>query len=177
MIVRPLQPADHARLATLARAVHRRDGYPPHLPEDDVPSYVVSEDALGAWVALDDRLVVGHVALHTAAFADGIDVAVAELGLERSDFGVVARLLVDPTVRRSGIGRRLLDRAVTECRRRGLVPILDVVDRFEPAIGLYERAGWRRLGSIELELPDGSELREHVYVAPDPGDDAPPSGL
>jgi ribosomal protein S18 acetylase RimI-like enzyme len=52
------------------------------------------------------------------------------------------------------------------------VPILDVVDRFAPAIGLYERAGWRRLGTVKVQLPDGTDLREHVYVAPDPGDDA-----
>jgi len=75
-------------------------------------------------------------------------------------------------MRRSGIGRQLLNYAATECRRRGLVPILDVVDRFEPAIGLYERAGWRRLGTVKVKLPDGTDLREHVYLAPDPSDDA-----
>ena len=74
--------------------------------------------------------------------------------------------------RRSGVGRQLLERATTECRRRGLVPILDVVDRFEPAIELYERAGWRRLGTMELELPDDTVLRAYVYAAPESSEDA-----
>ncbi|MEM7326576.1 MAG: GNAT family N-acetyltransferase [Actinomycetota bacterium] len=89
---------------------------------------------------------------------------------------VIARLIVDPTVRRSGIGRQLLDRAVTDCRRRGLVPILDVLDRFTPAMTLYERAGWRRLGMLELELPDDGWIRLHVYVAPDASYSRSPTG-
>ncbi len=170
VVVRPLLSADLPRLAMLAQVVHRTDGYPPHLPDDQVLSFVASDDALVAWVAIDDVRVVGHVALHPASSADGLELAATELGLRRSDFGVVARLLVDPTMRGSGIGRQLLDLATTECRRRGLVPILDVVDRFEPAIGLYEGAGWRRLGTVDVELPDGTNLREHVYVAPEPSD-------
>lgn len=170
MIVRPLLSTDLPQLATLSQAVHRMDGYPPHLSEDEVPNYIASNEALSAWVAVDNKQVVGHVALHPAAAADGLEIAVTQLGRPPDDFGVVARLVVDPAARRAGIGRQLLDRAVTDCQSRGLVPILDVVDRFGPAIGLYERAGWRRLGFVEVELDDDSLLRLLIYAAPDPGD-------
>ena len=170
MILRPLRSSDLPQLATLSQAVHRRDGYPPHLPEDEIPSYVASDEAIMAWVAIDNSQVVGHVALHPAAAADGLEVAVTQLGRPPSDFGVTARLIVDPAVRRAGIGRQLLDQATTECRDRGLVPILDVVDQFDPAIELYERAGWRRLGFVEVELADSTVLRLLVYAAPDPDD-------
>lgn len=144
----------------------RSDGYPRHLPEDEVPSYVASDKALSRWVAIDEARLVGHVALHPSSSADGIEIAATELNLPNTAFGVVSRLLVDPAVRRSGLGRQLLDVATMECRRRGLMPILDVIDRCRPAIELYEGAGWRRLGTVELELPDESILRAHVYVAP-----------
>ena len=123
-------------------------------------------------MATDGVRVIGHVALHAGSSAEVIDLAASELGLRHDDLGVVARLLVDPLRRRSGLGRQLLDHAATETRRRGLVPILDVVDRFAPAIGLYERTGWLRLGTVEVRLPDGTEMREHVYAAPDPSDHA-----
>ncbi len=123
-----------------------------------------------AWVAVDDTQIVGHVAVHPANAADGLEVAATQLDRPPSDFGVIARLIVDPAVRRAGIGRQLLDQATTECRLRGLVPILDVVDHFDPAIELYERAGWHRIGFVEVELDDSSTLRLLVYAAPDPDD-------
>lgn len=83
--------------------------------------------------------------------------------------GVVARLLVAPEQRGTGLGHRLLDHATEQCRQRGLTPILDVVEGNQAAIALYERVGWRHLGMVSFTLPDGSELREHVYAAPDPG--------
>ena len=168
MTIRPLRASDLPQLETLSQVVHRSDGYPPHLQEDEVPSYIASDEALMAWVAIDNTQVVGHVAMHPAAAADGLEVAVTQLGRPPDDFGVIARLIVDPAARRAGIGRQLLDQATTECRLRGLVPLLDVVDRFDSAIELYERAGWRRLGLVEVELDDNSVLRLLVYAAPDP---------
>lgn len=95
-----------------------------------------------------------------------IELAAKALGVGHSELGVVARLLVDPKQRRSGCGRLLLDHATAECRGLGLTPILDVVDRFAGAISLYEASGWTRLGSIDVQLPNGSEMKEYVYAAP-----------
>jgi hypothetical protein len=52
------------------------------------------------------------------------------------------------------------------------VPIVDVVTRHEPAVALYDNSGWTRLGTVEVELPDGTTIEEFVYRSPV----APPSG-
>lgn len=63
-------------------------------------------------------------------------------------------------------GRQLLGTAADEAARRGLTPALDVVMSYAAAITLYERAGWRRIGTITVAMPDGARIDEYVYVAP-----------
>lgn len=166
-LIRERQAADHPALDLLARSVHKLDRYPVYMPDDDFLAFVVSAEALDGWVAVEQGRVVGHVALHRRSSPGVIALAASRLGVQAAKCGVVARLLVAPEQRRTGLGRRLLDHATDQCRRRQLAPILDVVDGTEPAIALYERAGWRHLGTVSFMLPDGSELTEHVYAAPD----------
>ncbi len=143
--------------------VHEHDGYPPYLPGGDYRQFLESGDPLAAWVAVDAGRCVGHVALNGSTSPAVLGLATRTLGLDPSEFGVVARLMVDSRMRRTGLGRMMLDHAAAACVERGLTPILDVVDRFAPAIALYERAGWRSLGSVEVQLGDGATLREYVY--------------
>lgn len=166
VLIRERQDEDHPALDLLARSVHQLDGYPMYMPDDNFLAFLISDQALNGWVAVDQGQVVGHVALHRRSSPGVVALAASQLGLRASECGVVARLLVAPEQRRTGLGRRLLDHATDQCRRRQLAPILDVVDGTEPAIALYEHAGWRHLGSVTFTLPDGSELTEHVYAAP-----------
>lgn len=50
----------------------------------------------------------------------------------------------------------------------GLQPVLDVVDDSEPAIALYERAGWQLVGTqlATWTDPDGSVPVIRCYVQP-----------
>ena len=164
--IRPRRVEDHPELEQLGRRVHRTDGYPVYLPDGDILAFVVSEHALDAWVAVDEGRVVGHVALHRRSSPGVLALAAGRLGITAAECGVVARLLVARELRRAGVGRALLDHAADQCRQRGLTPVLDVVDGTGPAIALYERAGWQRLGTVRFPLPDGSELSEHVYAQP-----------
>lgn len=164
--IRSRTTADLARLVELARAVHDNDGYPPYLPDNDFEGFLSSGEPIDAWVAASGEEVIGHISLHAESSPGVIDLAADALGVGYSELGVIARLLVDPRQRRSGSGRLLLEHATAECRRRNLTPILDVVDRFAGAISLYEATGWTRLGSVDVRLPDGSAMREHVYAAP-----------
>ena len=168
MLIRPRRADDLPELVELAASVHRIDGYPPFMPDNGLAGFIASHECRAAWVAFEPGRIVGHVALHTGSSRGVLELAASELGVPATGCGVVARLLVASAARRSGLGRQLLDHAAAECRRRGMIPILDVVDRFDAAIALYERAGWTRLGSVDVHLPDGSPLREHVYAAPDP---------
>lgn len=78
---------------------------------------------------------------------------------------MVARLFVAPTCRRAGAGGRLLQAATAAAEARGLAPILDVATHFMPAIALYEKHGWTRVGSVTVPFSD-RDLHEFVYVGP-----------
>lgn len=170
MVIRRRAAADLGDCERLAWAVHRVDGYPPYLPGGDFRAFVDSRESLAAWVTVTGCELVGHVALHSSSSPEVAAVATKALGCPADGLGVVARLFVDPGRRRSGIGRRLLDVAAAGARERGLVPILDVACRFQPAIRLYERSGWQRLGSVPSHVAEGVVVDEHVYWLAEPRD-------
>jgi GNAT superfamily N-acetyltransferase len=150
--------------AALAAAVKRRDGYPPHLPTD-LRQFVAGIDVVEAWVAEVDGEVVGHVGLHRTTSEEVIEMACRELGVEPAALGVVARLFVAPARRGEGVGGQLLAAAASAATVRGLRPILDVGTMFTPAIALYEKHGWTRIGQVTVPFRD-LDLHEFVYVGP-----------
>jgi GNAT superfamily N-acetyltransferase len=164
MEVRPRSSGDVGACVALGDLVQRHDGYPVNL-STDVATFLITPDALAAWVAEVDGEVVGHVALHSHTLPDLMDRATTALGCAADELGVVARLLVDPDHRHAGVGRALLERAAHEARQRQRHPILDVSSRFTTAIALYERCGWRRCGSVSFEH-QGVTLDEILYLGP-----------
>ncbi|HMC40703.1 MAG TPA: GNAT family N-acetyltransferase [Acidimicrobiales bacterium] len=167
MIIRDRVPEDAAALEAIARVTHRVDRYPKYLP-DDVRSFIVSADAVRAWVAVRDGRVIGQIALHEKSVPEVMDLVRAATGLPEDRVIVIARLLVDPGARRAGVGRALLDRAVEEATRMGRRAVLDVVEEHTAAIALYDGAGWTQLGTVEWSLPGDLWFREFVYLAPGP---------
>src|SRR5262245_29264225 len=135
------------------------------MPDDDFRGFLVARDALGAWVAVIEDRVVGHVALHRRSTRAVMRLATSATGVKSDGLGVVARLFTAPSERGMGLGRALLDHATEEARARGMVPILDVWTELGPAIALYESAAWERLGTVTLDAPDGMRVDEHVDVA------------
>lgn len=166
MEIRARQEQDLDPLEGLARRVHHIDGYPPYVPDDHFLAFLKSEDAIGAWVAIVDNQPVGHIGLHSRSSPEVMALASRSVGVNPDQIGVVARLLVDPDMRRTGIAQALLEVALSDAGARNLVPILDVVEHFAPAIALYEHQGWARLGTVAVELPNGTTMNEHVYAAP-----------
>jgi GNAT superfamily N-acetyltransferase len=150
----------------IGNAVRELDGYPPYLPDNDFRVLLTQPSALAAYVAVDGRRIVGHVAFH--AGRPNAATALASKVLQRplTDIGVVARLFSAVDCRRAGVGRLLLQRATDEARQRSLVPILDVWIDLHAAIALYRASGWVNLGTVHAELPDGRVLAEHVLAAP-----------
>ncbi len=165
MIIRNRSASDGGALEAIALATHRLDRYPMYLPAD-LRSFIVNEDALGAWVAEDDSGVLGHVALHPSSAKEVMDLAVLASGVAADRIAVVARLLVAPEARRRGTGRALLEKATQEAARLGRRAVLDVVEDHTAAIRLYEDCGWTRAGQVDWALPGDLPLREFVYLAP-----------
>ena len=166
--VRGRRPEDLRSLTELARRVHALDHYPPYMPNDDFAGFLQSQDAIAAWAAVVDGQTVGHVALHQRSSVEVMRLACDELGISPDRIGVVSRLVVDPQHRRIGAAQQLLRAAQAETTVRGRIPILDVAEQFVPAIALYEREGWTRLGTVSVQLPDGTSLHEHVFASPEP---------
>jgi len=166
--VRPRSGADVDACVGIAEQVHDLDGYPAYLPGGDLRAFLVSDQALGAWVTEHEGDIVGHVALHRRSSGPVLELASTSLGLPVESLAVVARLLVAPEVRRKGIGRALLSVAADEARSRGLWPVLDVVRKSAAAIALYEECGWSRAGDVRVVLSDGSTFEEAVFLGPGP---------
>lgn len=149
----------------MAEVVYRRDGYPVTLP-DDLEGFIVSPQALAAWVAEDSGTIVGHVGLHPDGSDPVMDVAMNALGQPREVLAVVARLLVLPTHRRKGVAASLLAHASRSAQTSGRFPILDVATHFADAIRLYEGLGWTRLGRVSVDIGGGHIVEEFVFCAP-----------
>ncbi|MFF8288238.1 GNAT family N-acetyltransferase [Streptomyces sp. NPDC016309] len=161
--VRPRQPADIDACVRALAHVHAHDGYPADWPADP-GGWLTPDRRTGAWVAVLDGRAVGHVALSEPGEGD---LAAALRGAGPT--AVVGRLFVDPAARGRGLGARLVERAVREARERGAHPVLDVLPGDRAAIALYERLGWRRIGTGEQEWGPGRKVTVHCYAAPAAG--------
>jgi ribosomal-protein-alanine N-acetyltransferase len=70
----------------------------------------------------------------------------------------VLTLAVSPRLRRSGIGRGLLDKAITHARQEGATALfLEVSVANTPALALYESAGFTTIGQRRGYYTDGTD--------------------
>jgi ribosomal protein S18 acetylase RimI-like enzyme len=166
IVVRPRVDADVDELVRIAARVQQSDGYPGRRPRD-LRSFLYSADSLLAWVAQDGSAIAGHVAIHRESLPVVMARAADALHCDAGELAVVARLIVDPDRRRTGIGRALLKTAAAAARLQGLHPILDVATHYDAAIALYRSCGWRNVGKVTMVFADGFELQSYVYVAPE----------
>lgn len=97
------------------------------------------------WVALQDGLVLGTVALALATLPNAA---------HRAE---VSKLLVHPSARRRGIASLLLRTVEQEALARGRTTLVLDTETGSPAEGLYAGLGWQRVGSIAdyALCPDG----------------------
>ncbi|WP_298445640.1 GNAT family N-acetyltransferase [Ferrimicrobium sp.] len=133
MIV-PRTPEHLPQCVEALAEVHAADGYPVVWPADPLV-WLGGEDFLGAWVAIDEATVLGHVGLKRSLLDNGNQV------------GEVFRLFVIPRARGLGIGRALLSSGVSQLTSLGLLPMLRVVPESGDAASLYEHLGWRLLST------------------------------
>ncbi|MGW2082762.1 GNAT family N-acetyltransferase [Streptomyces sp. NPDC001939] len=118
-----------------------------------------------AWVVMAGADVVGHMVLTPPGLALA---AAAGPPLRRLPAG--ARLFAGTRARRRGVAALLLDRAIGTAAERGQTPVLEVETAACAAIGLYERAGRRHVGTSTADrtTADGRLARTRKYVAPAP---------
>jgi ribosomal protein S18 acetylase RimI-like enzyme len=127
-----------------------------------------SSSSVSVDVSVAPALYAGEVGAAGDIFAQGQVAQVRSTGLPVEGLGGIVRLYVDPHFQRLGLARALLDTAADAAAEHNLKPVLDVVDDSGPAIALYERAGWKLVGTQPATWtdPDGSVPVIRCYVRP-----------
>ncbi len=165
-IIRPRADVDLPAAAAALVAVHRSDGYPVE-GVDDPHGWLVSPHQLAAWVAELDGHLVGHVALSEPQPDDAAATIWTNTAGERaSQAAVLGRLFVLPEARGHAIGERLVRTATDYAHAHGRRLVLDVMTKDTSAIRLYERLGWRRIGTTQHEDGHGHAVDAYCYVGP-----------
>jgi len=132
---------------SILQAQQQDTGYPVRWPLPfPVEDFLVRAAELAVWVASDDEVVVGHVALTDVAPGWEAQGWTTGTGLPASALAAVSVLFVDPTTAGRGVGSALLRTAVDHARSLGRTPVLDVVSESTRAVALYARHGWRVVG-------------------------------
>jgi len=160
--IRPFAERDAAEVRELFITVNRllsppdlRDAFEAYIERslseeiDRIPAYYRERDG-GFWVAVRGDKVVGT------------------FGLERAsdDAMELRRMYVDPSARRQGIARQMLQFAEHECRRRNVSRLeLSTAEIQQAALALYRNAGYRLVCQETVEMVSnktvGSGIRRY----------------
>lgn len=154
-VIRPFGESDAAQVRELFIAVnrllappHMRDAFEAYIARslteemDRVAAYY-GERGGGFWVAVRAEKVVGMFGLEPAG-PDALE---------------LRRMYVDPTVRRTGIGRLMLRFAEDECRRLEVRRLELSTSKLQPAaLELYRNAGYRLLREVVAEQASNKTL-------------------
>ena len=123
-ILRPLTAADLPAAAALEAACFSHPWTERQLAAD------LDNDLLSLWAAEgEDEALLGYAEVRAVL-----------------DEGTLERIAVAPAARRRGIGEALLARLIREGRGRLAFLTLEVRAGNAPAIGLYEKLGFREVG-------------------------------
>jgi GNAT superfamily N-acetyltransferase len=146
--IRPFAEHDAAQVRELFITVNRLLS-PPHLRDafeayieralreeiDRIPAYYAERDG-GFWVVVKGDKVVGTFGLERA-FDDAME---------------LRRMYVDPSARRRGIARQMLQFAEDECRRRNVSRLeLSTAEIQQAALALYTNAGYKLVRKETVE--------------------------
>lgn len=154
MAIRAANEADIEAIRRIARASWETD-YP------DILSRETAESVIDEWYAPDelaDELAHPWTVLAVAE-TEGAVVGFVH-AVTGDDVGHVLRLYVDPTHRRQGIGRRLLEHAVDEMVTLGhdRVAVLVLAEN-ELGVAFYRSAGFETIDEAETSI-GGNTYRE-----------------
>ena len=145
--------------------VHSTDGYPVE-GVDDPQSWLMPTGLLRAWVGELGGKVVGHVLITTPQDGDAAAKAWADEGNPLERIAVLGRLFVLPEARGHSLGKQLVRATSAYADEQGLRLVLDVMEKDAAAIRLYERLGWRRIGTTSHDSGRGENVPAYCYVSP-----------
>ncbi|EHM25152.1 putative acetyltransferase [Streptomyces sp. W007] len=110
--------------------------------------------------------MVGHIAIMKAEGEKAVTLWQQQSGEDESRIGVLARLFVVRSARKHAVGESLMRAAMDYAEENDLRLVLDVMDKDEAAIRLYERLGWQFIGGATHQFGDGQQIPAKCYVWP-----------
>ena len=131
--------------------MHSLDGVHPHDPKE-----AVAQD-----IASIDKFLPPHGRLMLAVY-EGKVCGLGSLKSINPEIGEIKRMYVDPTFRRIGAGRAILESLITEAKKAGYKKIrLDSPKFMEAAHALYRSFGFKDIPVYpEVEIPE--EFRQYL---------------
>jgi ribosomal protein S18 acetylase RimI-like enzyme len=177
LAVRARREEDLPLLVEVLGRVRQRHRYPVTPPPDPV-AWLTGSRTRSSFVATLDGRVVGQVSRAAAEGDLALETWTGALRRTPAQLATIKRLFVDPEAGGLGAGRLLLEAVVADAHALGLTPVLDVDAANTRARRMYERAGFRLVGELELTWAglDGA-LPVACYAGPSPpGPPAPVAG-
>ena len=120
-------------------------------------------------VALDtDTILVGQLGDGLVGYVQFGDVDIPEVETEPGD-QELRRVYVETELQRHGIGRQLMNAALAHPRLQDAARVfLQVWEKNENAVGLYESLGFHKVGTTRFTIGRGDVLEDLVLVLDKP---------
>jgi predicted N-acetyltransferase YhbS len=154
--------ADRDRLATLINAAF--DVYPFMGGPRTSPAGVAEElGTTGVFiVAEDDGRIVGCAMLRPASEI-GWDLDSPPTGLSGADVVYLGLVAVDPTIRKLGLGKRIIVEAERTARSRGFAKVALGTLAEQHTVPYYEALGYRTVASQQFEAGHWEQTIPHEF--------------
>ena len=154
MEIRPVKPDEYDEAGRITALAYRE--FVPPDPTSGWIEYLESladvrgrADRTSVLVAVDEGRIVGTATIEIDATIGDDDRELAP------DVAALRMLGVDPSVRRAGVGRALVEASMDAARARGKrLFILRTTSRMKAAHRLYESMGFQREPSLDMSFPD-----------------------
>ncbi|XVX20071.1 GNAT family N-acetyltransferase [Actinomycetota bacterium] len=157
-IIRPRRDEDVPALVEVLAEQRPTSRYPIRWPLPfPVEDFIAREGELLALVAEVDGQLAGHISvLRPVGGPDGpAPLWAAAHGRPAEELAVVTAFFIGTPWQGTGLGGRMLDKAVEWIHANGYAACLDVVQGFSPAADIYRRRGWVAVGEFRPDwLPD-----------------------
>ena len=160
-VIRTREETDLSECVAALHAVHEFDGYPSSWPSDAI-AWLTPQGLLQAWVARIGSSLAGHIAIGETDPVESPHFVVLSAKSDKQ-LVEIKRLFVAPSFRARGVGEALLEAALSYAKAHAFHSVLEVTADRLAAIRLYERGGWRRIGTAPAGWRRASGERPLVH--------------
>ena len=130
-------------------------------PTTELLESAITEQTL--YLCLNNREIIG-AAIMNRVQGEGYADAHWLCHPPASQIGVIHLLCTDPDVHGQGIGMQLITALIAEARIQNIKSLrLDVLNRNQPAIRLYEKAGFQQTDIVQLDYPSTGLTTFRLY--------------